>query len=150
MHINPGAILFVLFSMAFFLVGIYMVFSEVLIQKTWQQIHANVESSYVESDYDPDGSYYWPVIEYSYRYNGKNYEGSCCQNSFFDNDEAEEFVTNTIGNERIEIYINPNNPSESRLKDDLHPFNIANMVVLAIGALLTISSLVHLYGQSEF
>lgn len=157
MNVTPSVVLFALFSIILLIISFYIILSEVLVQKTWRPSYADIQSSTIEldygSDYDPDypsdDSSYWPMINYNYRYEGTEYSGYCCQSGFIDYAGAEKFLKKATTNNRVEIYVNPNNPSESRLKVDVDPFTFPNLTLLFIGALLTIISTTLLYIQSK-
>jgi hypothetical protein len=149
MNVASAIVFLTLFSTIILLVGLYAIVTELLVQKTWMPSYAEISASDIEYDYSSDNQFYWPVIVYVYRHESVDYTGNCCQVGFDDYAGAEAFIKKTVTTKRTEIYINPNNPSESRLKADVNPFTIPNLALLFIGILMTTISAMIIYVQSE-
>ncbi|VVC02543.1 Uncharacterised protein [Candidatus Bilamarchaeum dharawalense] len=135
---NYGSLLMVFVGLIFFVIGGYWIVSDILIQKNWRLASAQITFSDYTSDYDSDGSSYWPDIQYTYTFNSNSYSGDCCSTAMDNPDDAEKFTKSNYAGKTVKIYVNPSNPSESRLKDDLHPFSILNVFFAAFGAIFII------------
>lgn len=128
----------------FVYIGYYLLKKDQTIIKSWQMVEAEVLSSSMltktESRKNDRGLFYdqttyCPSIRYSYSYNNRKYSGE--DSSYYSSSQSEiELALSKVSEgSKISIYVNPNNPSESSMKDANNSKNMFAYVFIAVGIL---------------
>ncbi len=133
-----GAIMFVLVGLVFFGVGVAFMYID-YIALSWLKMNGEVTYSDMSMEYDSDsGTTFSADIEYQYEYNDKTYKGHCCGYSTSDFTSIQRLVDGNAVGEMAEILVNPSDPYQSRLKEDVNPFNLFYLIFAGMGALFAL------------
>lgn len=127
----------VIAGLIFFVIGAYLSYAE-FAATTWDLANGTIQYSKVASEYYSDGTMYRADIKYSYNYSGKNYIGNCCSISSSSSSDAQRFVGSHETGQTTDVYVNPTDPYQSRLKDDVNPFEILYIAFMGIGGLVAL------------
>lgn len=109
----------------------------------WYLVFGRVSEAFVSGDDDDEGDTMWlPSVTYEYDFRGTKYEGK-----FSPSDDwsfsVERFASRTLQRydvgSRVEVFVNPRDPSESTLKAGIRPVSFT--VNVMIGLLLVFSML---------
>lgn len=118
-----GGLLLIVFGLLFFAIGAYMAYGDYTASSTWKPADATVTYSHLDISKrtSDSGTKYMfePKITYTYTFNGAAHSGSCCGWSSSDNAEAQRMVDRNAVGKTAQILVNPANPSESRLAEDV-------------------------------
>jgi hypothetical protein len=105
--------------------------------------HSNI---IITKNVDNEGSRYMfqANISYTYTIDGKAYAGHCCSSSSSDNSGIQSMVDRNSAGKTAEIMVNPSNPYNSRLKEDISPLMMFVEIIVAL-----IGLVVMLYGIKQ-
>lgn len=133
-----GAIVFALVGLVFFGVGVAFMYND-YIALSWLKMNGEVTYSDMGREYDSDsGTMFSADIEYQYEYNDKTYKGHCCGYSTSDFTSIQRLVDSNAVGEIAGILVNPGDPYQSRLKEDVNPFNLFYLIFAGMGALFAL------------
>lgn len=139
-----GALFMILVGMLFFGIGFWLFYSDYT-ATTWDAASGTVTHSSVEQVRDSDGDLmYQADIRYGYSYDGDRYTGYCCSYSTSDHWAMEELSRKNSEGSGAELYVNPEKPYESRLKDDVNPFGLFQFAFMGMDGLVAILGLARL------
>lgn len=122
-------------------VGAYIVYSDYSASTSWDTATAHVTGSFLspETHTDRDGhksTTYRPEINYSYSYGERSYSGHCCMVATSNRAEMQAIVDRNSVGAASNILVNPQNPSESKLKETVQPINLYGVLACIIGVVL--------------
>jgi hypothetical protein len=145
MKITGNPIIIIIFGLIFLAVGSWMAYSD-YVATTWNVIQGDITHSTVgvEYDYSDEDIDHFADIKYEYQFQGQKYSGSCCKwrsDKFI----VQGFVDKYIAGSESELYVNPQAPNESRLKDDVNPFGWFNLIFIALGLLIVLAGAIQLF-----
>lgn len=132
----------IFFGIIFLSVGAYFIYSEYSAANGWAKETASVgKSEVLKKSYFGDREYR-ADIDYSYVYGGKEYIGNCCMNfATGDLEYVQRIVSAHPEGSAMEIFVNPENPFESRPAFSLNPFDLFNMAFAGAGLITVIAGL---------
>jgi hypothetical protein len=131
----PQHLLGTLAGLLSLLAGLFMVNNELGALFFYYDAEATVLGSGVITLHDS----YKADILYQYEADGKNYTGRCCSAPFNFKKSADRFVAGYPVNGTAEIRVNPQNPSVSRVKEDLDPSSLPFMgIFILVGGVFTV------------
>ncbi len=136
-----STLVFVVVGLAIAGFGAYLIYSESQITGAWDKSGATVTYSNLSVDRDSDGTTYQPDIEYAYHAGGKEYTGHCCGLGTGNAGEMQKIVDKNAKGRVVDVYVNPEDPYESRLADDVKPFNVLHLALAGFGALFALIGL---------
>ena len=135
-----GGLLLIVLGLLFFAIGAYMAYGDYNASSTWKPANATVTYSHLDINKrtSNDGAKYMfePKITYTYTFDAAAHSGSCCGWSSSDNAEAQRIVDRNAVGKAAPILVNPANPSESRLAEDVSSTGMlikAAIVLFGIG-----------------
>ena len=142
-----GSISFVIIGLILLAVGLYFYFKDSAVLSQWQSEKAQVTKSSLKQFQRVSGRSpsYTADMEYEYQVAGKKYRGSCCGYGSGDYDRWKSVVDKNPVGSSADILVNPNDPSNSMLKDSIQPFNWLNTGALIAGAIITIIGIISTY-----
>ncbi len=139
-----------LIGLAFVAIGAWLMYSD-YVASTWNPVEGRIISSAVAT-ISPEGVYgrttYQADIQYGYSVGGKEYTGSCCQEVSTNAGDAGEMVNKHSPNDTAQIMVDPNDPNQSKLTDDIQPSNWVHIMMILVGVLL-IAAYVYLRQRSK-
>ncbi|MEK7512564.1 MAG: DUF3592 domain-containing protein [Patescibacteria group bacterium] len=132
-------------GLLFLVIGIILIRND-LVARSWDDISAVVTSSTMHTRTSQsagsttDGStstFYIAKMKYNYNYKGQEYTGKDeISNSV--KTKTTKIINKYPVNSTIEIKVNPEKPSKSRLLMDINPYGLGNIVTSVIGLILTL------------
>jgi hypothetical protein len=148
---------FLFLGLIFLILGIYLMYSDYSLLKSWKQVKAVVINYSDEIDYDSDNILYStpfflsypPCLDYMYSINGPTYNGSYCSSSRSTKEEIEKFIKRYHPGSSIDVLVDPKDPQNSRVKDDVNPFNWANLMIVGMGVLSMLVGAISTYLSSS-
>jgi hypothetical protein len=138
----PVLCISLLAGLAFFAIGAFLVYSDYA-ASGWPPVDGTVTHSEIDVTHDArhNRENYQLDVEYEYASGGKAYTGSCCALTSNTRSDAEQRIAAFPEGGTVTVLANPQNPSESRLKNDIQEFNVGGIVFGVIGAILSLSIL---------
>lgn len=112
-------ILFIVVALVIIILSSRTLIRDLVVVPHWHEteariVHSKIVTSHSRGDSDTD----WPDIEYAYTYDEKPLSGRCCNSTSWFDDEHQFVRDNAVGTV-VPIYVDPKQPSESRLKSRL-------------------------------
>jgi hypothetical protein len=147
MEVKGSPAFAIIIGLVFFSIGAFFSYSE-YVTTTWDIVDGTIDHSKVAVKSDSDGTMYRADVKYSYNYGGKDYLGNCCSISSSFSGDAQSFVDTHKSGETTDLYVNPDDPSQSRIKDDVNQFEFLYVVFMLVGGLTVLFGL-YLMRKSE-
>lgn len=146
----PGLLFVILMGAVLFLVGSYPIYSDYSALTAWDAVNGTVSYSDLVIRVSADsGPLYVPSIDYRYSVEGKEYHGWCCQTPTSDGPAAQKIVAAIPKGGTVELFVNPANAAESRIRSQVVPFSAFSVLMSAFGALIAIGGLYNLVASRE-
>lgn len=141
-----GLFILLFVGLGFLIAGIFFIYSDYSVLKSWKPIKAIVVNSFVESDYDSDGYLtYFPCVNYKYTFKEITGTGLWCNYSSSDEQSTQKMLTRYFPGSGIDILVDQKKPQNSRVKSDINPFNEVNLIFTGFGVVFTICSAAAIY-----
>ena len=138
-----GSMFFIFVGLLFFGVGLWGFLQEYNTTQ-WNMVQGIVTNSSVLRTHDSHGVMYQADISYNYTYKGNSYNGHCCGYSTSDQWGMEKLSREYTSGGTAELYVNPESPYQSRLKNEVNPFGISgiiSIVFMGLGGLAALTGL---------
>jgi hypothetical protein len=114
-------------SLVFLSIGAYfLLYQDYDVMNNWKNISGTVTNSsviLVDSVSDSSDEMYGPHISYKYSFGNKSYSGHCCSASSNLPSLVQPIVDRNPIGKNVDVFVNPNNPYQSRLADDVNLFD---------------------------
>jgi len=136
-----SSLIVVIVGLLFFGIGFWLFLSDYT-ATGWETVDGTVTHSSVLQVRDSDGDLMYKAdIRYGYAYGGDSYTGYCCGYSTSDHWAMEELSRRNSEGSSAELYVNPDQPHQSRLKEDVNPFGLFQLAFMGMGGLVVILGL---------
>lgn len=133
--INIGGLVFMAAGLLFFGIGLWFFYGDIT-ATGWDEENGLVSHSSVRQVYDSEGDVMYKAdIRYSYEYEGESFNGYCCGYSTSDQWGMEKLSRECSEGSVIRVYVNPEEPYQSRIVKEVNPYNLLNMAFMGIGGL---------------
>ncbi|MDO8554612.1 MAG: DUF3592 domain-containing protein [Candidatus Micrarchaeota archaeon] len=120
----------------------YLIYSDVSAQNNWTTVSGTITQSDVRTVPGKHGPQFSPRIHYTYIINGKTYGGDCCSShTSQDKSDIQKVVDRNSINTTVNVLIDPNDPTQSKLKEETTPFASLNILALVAGLIFTFAGL---------
>lgn len=102
--------------------------------KSWPTANGIINSSGVDEEYEPDGSTYKPVIEYSYQVRGREYSSCKYAFGFLASNikwESQRIVKRFPTKSAVKVYYSSKCPAKSVLLTGIQLFHVVQVIFFA-------------------